>query len=312
MALSLVSLLLLPLAIYGILRLIRMFWAWLRCGKLARNVADQCEVSPEVRQAIDEIDRFEAERKLETGKGGKRPHLTRANIKELIQARITIRDAYLDSMTLGWFQCVIIFFIASILGLVVEWLWMLATTGISQGRYGLVWGPFSPLYGFGALAMTIPMYFMRKHGWHLWQVFLISMLIGGIVEQVCGWGMYTFMGAVSWDYSYVPGHITRWVAWPFLVFWGILGVIWYAVLLPPLLFEIGEPTTQRQIVFITLLSAYLIADLCMTLACFARRTERAEGIPPSNAFEEWVDENYTDEFMANRFQNMVIEKTGLN
>ena len=44
----------------------------------------------------------------------------------------------------------------------------------------------------------------------------------------------------------------------------------------------------------------------MTGACFTRKAERDAGIPPENGFEVWVDENYTDEFIASTFQNLVI------
>lgn len=44
----------------------------------------------------------------------------------------------------------------------------------------------------------------------------------------------------------------------------------------------------------------------MTLSCFSRRAERDRGVPPENGFEQWIDDHYTDEFMSERFQNMVI------
>lgn len=65
-------------------------------------------------------------------------------------------------------------------------------------------------------------------------------------------------------------------------------------------------TTQRQLIFISLLALYLSADIFMTVMCFGRKTLRDKGIPPQNAFEAWVDTNYTDEFIAARFQNMTI------
>ena len=40
---------------------------------------------------------------------------------------------------------------------------------------------------------------------------------------------------------------------------------------------------------------------------FNRKTARDAGVPAANAFERWVDTNYTDEFISSRFQNMVIE-----
>ena len=76
--------------------------------------------------------------------------------------------------------------------------------------------------------------------------------------------------------------------------------------MPPLLYRIGMPTSRRQLIFVILVSAYLAADIWMTLACFNRKTARDAGVPASNAFEQWVDEHYTDKFIANRFQNLVI------
>ncbi len=48
----------------------------------------------------------------------------------------------------------------------------------------------------------------------------------------------------------------------------------------------------------------------MTVMCFERRAARDAGIPPANGFEEWIDENFSNAFMAERFQNMVIDGAG--
>ncbi len=80
--------------------------------------------------------------------------------------------------------------------------------------------------------------------------------------------------------------------------------------MPNLLWALGRPTTKRKAVFVTLLSIYLILDIFMTIMCFDRRAERDAGIPPANAFEQWVDEHFSNAFMSERFQNMVIDSTG--
>ena len=76
--------------------------------------------------------------------------------------------------------------------------------------------------------------------------------------------------------------------------------------MPRLLYQIGMPTTRRQAVFVTLVAIYLVADVVMTLVCFDRKAERDAGVPPANAFEQWVDTNYSDEFIAGRFENLKI------
>jgi hypothetical protein len=57
---------------------------------------------------------------------------------------------------------------------------------------------------------------------------------------------------------------------------------------------------------VLLLSVYLAADIFMTVACFNRKTERDLGVPAQSAFDVWVDDHYTDAFIAGRFQNLVI------
>lgn len=183
---------------------------------------------------------------------------------------------------------------------------MLATAGLTQNRPGLVWGPFSPLYGFGAVLLTILSFALRRHHAKGWQVFLASAVIGGLLEQLAGWSMSTLFDAESWTYLHLPDHISQWVAWRFLVMWGLLGLVWCRAVTPRLLYQIGMPTTRRQAVFVALVAVYLVADVAMTLVCFERKTERDAGIPPANAFEEWVDTNYSDEFIAGRFQNLKI------
>ena len=238
--------------------------------------------------------------------------LTRAQRAEVRRAERIIREDFLDGIDFTWFHAVMIFFIGSILGLILEEVWMFVTAGLTESRVGLVWGPYSPLYGFGALLLTAATFRMRREGARGWQVFLASMLIGGILEQATGWAMETLLGAVSWDYiaGGVPGALSKWVAVPFLFIWGLLGYLWYRFIMPELLFNLGTPSTRRKVVFVSLLGLYLALDIFMTVMCFGRRAARDAGVPPSNRFEEWVDENFSDTFMSERFQNLVIETTG--
>ncbi len=219
-------------------------------------------------------------------------------------------DCFLDTMTITWYQIVVIFVSGSFIGLVIEQVWMFITAGLTESRCGLVWGPFSPLYGFGSVLLTLICFEMRRRSAAWWQVIIVSMIVGGMLEQFTGWSMETLMGATSWDYSHVPGCISKWVAWPFLFFWGLLGLCWAKGVMPEMLYRIGVPTRRRQVTFVSFIAVYMAFDIFMTLACFGRVVARENGVPPHGAFERWVDENYSDEFVANRFENMVFEKDG--
>lgn len=305
---SIVSLVLIGLLIRFIFWLVKSFFAWLGRGKPVQRAIDNRAVSDDVVDAVDQLILYRAARNI--GKETRKPlRLTGQQIREIQKAEAIVRNDYVDHMHITWYHVVIIFLLCSFLGLALEEGWMFISVGLTQGRYGLVWGPFSPLYGFGALLLTAAGMFMRRKHAKWWQIFLISMVAGGLLEQFTGWSMETFMGAVSWDYiaGGVPGAITKWVAVPFLFFWGFLGLAWTEIVMPWLLYAIGEPTTRRQVTFVAMLAVYLAADISMTLVCFNRRAARDAGIAPRNAFEQWVDEHYSNEFMSSRFENMVIE-----
>ena len=296
------------LILLAIVFALRWFWSFLGRGKPLQGAIEEGLVSEETEKTIHDREMWNSTRiRFHRDRDNPKPKLTWSQRWEIVRADIAYRDVYLDRIKLSVYQVVFVFVIGSVLGLIIEQIWTYVTWGATEKRYGLVFGPFSPLYGAGAVVLTLIGWPLRKKDAKWWMVFLVSMVAGGVLEQITGWGMKTFFNAESWSYLQYPDHITQWVAWRFLFFWGILGLFWCEVLMPQLIYAIGQPTTVRQVVFIVLLCVYLGTDIFLTIACFQRSTERDAGIPPENAFEEWVDTNYTDEFIESRFENMTID-----
>lgn len=282
--------------VQGFVRVIVFFWEWLGKGdQLDEENVERAEEALDQSEDVLERELARAERKRGLSRLFARWHASGEAI-----------DEYLDHLHLGWYQMVIIFLLGSMAGLLIEEVWMLASAGLTENRVGLVWGPFSPLYGLGAVILTLLSFILRKRNARSWQVFLVSAVMGGALEQFAGWTMSTVFDAESWTYLHLPDHITQWVAWRFLLMWGLLGLVWCRAIMPRLLYQIGMPTTRRQAIFVSLVAIYLVADIAMTLVCFNRKTARDAGVPPANAFEEWVDTNYSDEFISARFQNLKI------
>lgn len=242
----------------------------------------------------DEVRRF--------GKTKLRPTISGEKRRAIRAAKNRERAEFLARVRPGFYQYVIIFLIASVLGLLLEMTWMFLLFGILESRVGLVWGPFSPLYGFGAVLLTMVLWRLRDRPVPV--IFLISALIGGVLEQATGWGMEVFMNAESWSYLHLPDHITQWVAWRFLAMWGVIGVLWCKAIMPELIYRIGEPTSSRQRVLVAALAIFIAVDFALTLACFYRAGKRVEGVAPQNAFEEYVDRHYDDDFMSSTFENL--------
>lgn len=240
------------------------------------------------------------------GKRRRRAVLAKEKRRIVRDTKRYLRNQYLASCTPSLYQYVIIFLLASVLGLVLETVYTFVMFGVVESRVGLVWGPFSPLYGLGAVLLTLCLWQVRERPW--WQIFLMSAALGGTLEQCAGWSMEHFADLQSWTYLGLPDHITQWIAWRFLFMWGVIGLVWCKVIMPQLLYRIGEPTTRRQAVLVGALSVFMVFDIAMTLACFWRAGQRHHGVPPSNPFEVYVDTHFNDDFMARTFENMSIGK----
>lgn len=294
----------LVLALVGVAALVRRLG--LRFGRrrtLDRLVGNE-HMPEDVRQTAREMGRS----RMTAAHGGMRtkprPSLSAEQRRAILHIRAEEREDYLEHLHPGFYQFLIIFVVCSVVGLFVEMFFMYVTYGRTDLRVGLVWGPFSPLYGFGGLTLTFILWYFRKS--KPIQVFLISACVGGALEQVAGMGMSYFAHAESWTYAYLPDSITEWVAWRYLLMWGVIGLVWYKLVMPELLFIIGKPTRRGQMVVVILITVFLSVDVIATLVCFARKGARDAGIPPANAFDVYVDDHFSDQFIEDRFQNLVI------
>ena len=91
------------------------------------------------------------------------------------RAQLAPRYLHLSFFTLFW-----IFFSASILGLFLEDIFHLVVYGGWESRAGFVWGPFSPIYGVGAVVLTL--FLNRFYYTHDLIIFLVAMVLGSCLE----------------------------------------------------------------------------------------------------------------------------------
>ena len=129
-------------------------------------------------------------------------------------------------ITLNFFNLFWIFVVASVLGLLMEEIvhFLFVVPGQWQDRAGLLFGPFSPIYGCGAVLMTIFLNRFHKSNWLV--IFLVAAVIGGAFEAFVSLFMQYAFGAVAWDYSNMPGSLFGGrTCLPFMACWGLLGVV---------------------------------------------------------------------------------------
>ena len=217
---------------------------------------------------------------------------------------------------LNFFNLFWVFMVCSVLGLVLEVIWHMTVVdpGVYQDRAGLLFGPFSPIYGVGAVLMTVALNrFYRKN---VVVIFLVSAVIGGAFEYAVSWFMQTAFGAVAWDYTgsmlfgVIPDPIAALcdgrTSTMFAGIWGVLGLVWIKVLLPRLLGLINLIPWKARYSFTTLCAMLMLVNAVMTLQALDCWFERVSDIAPSSPVEEFYAKNFDDQYMEHRFQSMTI------
>ena len=217
----------------------------------------------------------------------------------------------LDFFNLFW-----VFVVCSVLGLIIEVVYHMVVVdpGVYQDRAGLLYGPFSPIYGVGAVLMTVAL----NRFWRANPViiFLVSAVIGGLFEAAVSWFMQVGFGAVAWDYSgstifgLFPDPVAELfggrTSTLFMCMWGALGFVWIKLCLPWMLRLINHIPWKVRYSLTTLCAVLMLVNGVMTLEALDCWFERLSGIPQTTPVEEFYAEHYDDAYMANRFQSMTI------
>lgn len=207
----------------------------------------------------------------------------------------------LDFFNLFW-----IFVIASVAGVVIESIYhvLVVDFGHYEDRAGLLWGPFSPIYGFGALLMTLAL--NRFHNAPVFVVFAVSAVIGGAFEYFVSWFMEYAFGAVAWDYTGTFLNINGRTNFMFMCMWGVLGVVWVRLALPALLHTVNLIPWRWRYSITAVCAVFMIINGVMTLVALDCWYARLSGVAPDNALEQFCAEHFDNQWMENRFESMSI------
>lgn len=235
-------------------------------------------------------------------------HLQELEIKQEAEEGTLGRDTTGKGyITLNFFNLFWVFVICCMLGLLIEDIYHVTVVdpGHYEDRAGLLYGPFSPIYGFGAVLMTVAL--NRFHDKNPVLIFLVSAIIGGAFEFFVSWFMETAFGIVAWDYTGTFLSIDGRTNGMFMAMWGILGLAWIKLLLPAMLKLVNLIPWNWRYAVTTVCAVLMMADCLLTLAaldCWYQREAGTMDYQDPSAVVQFCNKYYDNQFMENRFQTM--------
>lgn len=200
-----------------------------------------------------------------------------------------------------------IFFIGCVFGVLIETIWCYITTGHIESRTALVIGPFNPIYGFGAVIMSLV--YKKLNGKNSILIFFVCMILGGLFESLCSLFQEITFGTISWYYEADSwGILGKRTSIIYCIFWGILGIVWINWLYPILEKNIEKIPNKTGVILTWILTAFLILDILLSSAAVYRQKERRNNIYNNNFIETYLDKKYNDEILKKIYPNMTIIK----
>ncbi|MDD5806757.1 MAG: putative ABC transporter permease [Eggerthellales bacterium] len=207
-------------------------------------------------------------------------------------------------ITLNFFNVFWIFFVCCILGDIIEVIYVWVLSGSYMNRTGMLFGSFSPIYGFGALILTMCLNRFYNKGFV--PIFLVSAVVGGAFEFFVSWFLEMAFGVVAWDYTGTFLSIDGRTNFRYMVMWGILGTVWIKFLLPWVLNIINLIPWKSRYTITTVVASFMLVNAIMTVQALDCWTARCADLPIETPLQEFYNKNFPDEYMQDHFQTMTV------
>lgn len=220
------------------------------------------------------------------------PSLERERLKA--QRREKAAPAQVFAQGCGYYKLACLFMIGAFLGDIIETVFCRLTAGVWMSRSSVLYGPFSIVWGFGAVLLTVLLYRYRKRSDGF--LFLFGTVLGGAYEYGCSVLSELLFGTVFWDYSHLPFNLGGRINLLYCFFWGIAAVVWLKACYPRLSGLIERLPMRAGKILTWCLVVFMVLNISISALAFGRYTVRNTlGSAPENGVERFLDDHYPDE-----------------
>jgi uncharacterized membrane protein len=170
-------------------------------------------------------------------------------------------------------------------------------------RQGMLYGPFSPIYGVG-ISIFVLLLGKNNDKHTILKTYLYSCLIGGVVEYLTSFIAEKCFGVTFWDYHGMFLNINGRTTIPYMLFWGLGGLVIMKVGYPLISKWLEKiPLRWGNIIFRIFFVLFMI-DFILTYSAFGRMALRDNGVKPYTFYGEFLDKAYPDDYMSKKFPVM--------
>lgn len=200
-----------------------------------------------------------------------------------------------------------VFIIFSVLGTLVEGIYWIFRYGHFETRSGLIYGPFSEVYGFAVVLMLLLLYHARARSALF--LFIEAYIISVSFELFSSFFQQWLFGYTSWDYGTSKFAILGRANLIYAVAWALFGTLLIKKIYPRLECYIKSVHNKTTILITWFVLFFMIFDFTISSAAVYRYDQRQKHIPATNIIQMELDKYYPDSSLEKRFSRI---KNGRN
>ena len=235
------------------------------------------------------------------------PNLERERLRESTARRRAAAQQSAGVFARGccFYKLVWLFFIGAFLGDIIETIFCRITVGVWMSRSSVVYGPFSIVWGLGAVLLTAVLYKYRNRSDSY--IFLVGTVVGGAYEYICSVFTELVFGTVFWDYSHLPFNLGGRINLLYCFFWGIASVVWLKLIYPRLSGWIEKIPVRWGKSISWILIAFMAVNILVSCLAMGRYVQRqTQPDAPATALAQILDERFPDSRMERIYPNAIL------
>ena len=201
-----------------------------------------------------------------------------------------------------------LFTFAAMLGFMLESLESFLSTGQVQNRQGMLFGPFTPVYGGGAVIFALLSPLVKNLSTA--STFWAAAVTGTAVEYLWSVAQERLFGVVFWNYNHLPFQLHGRVNLLFSLFWGLLGLVFWRWVWP--WFQKAYDSLPRSnTAWLGLALALLLTGTALwSSAVLLRYDQRRHAVAAYSPLSAYLDRIWPDEALAAHFPAMRLPPSG--
>jgi len=195
-----------------------------------------------------------------------------------------------------------VFVVFSMVGTLSEGIYWIFRYGHFALRTGMIYGPFSEVYGLATALVLLLLYRFRDKSSLL--IFLSAYALSVGFEFISSVMQQWVFGYTSWDYGDSKFALLGRANLIYAIGWALFGLLMIKVIYPWFCRFLARFPRKPGSIITLIVLVFMVFNAMISAAAIYRYQERQENIPATNVIQIQLDHHFPDAFLEKRFARL--------